>query len=388
MTGSQKFSSDELIRYSRHLNLPDFTLADQHRLKDARVLVVGAGGLGSPLLQYLVAAGVGNIGIVDYDTVDLSNLQRQVLYTSQDIGKKKAIAAKEKLLAINPCITIQSFDQALTVDNATEMVAPYDIIADGTDNFPTRYLINDVCLFNDKINVHASVFRYQGQVSVFNYPEKGTDGKIAKGPDYRDLFPEPPHPDEVVSCEEGGILGVLPGILGSIQALEVIKIILNKGDVLSGKLFIFDALSLRTNTLSFKKNPDNPISGTHPSITRLIDYEAFCGSKKGASQTITVTELKQWMDESRNFLLVDVRETEEYVQFNIGGRHLPLSAPEKLSEAINNDTRVVIHCNSGTRSAKAVEMMASKNPPGNLYNLSGGIDAWIRTFGRKFPVNS
>ena len=368
-------TSSELLRYSRHLNLPEFETSHQQKLKDAKVLVVGTGGLGAPLLQYLVAAGVGTIGLIDYDVIDISNLQRQVLFSTEDIGKSKTEVASEKLKALNPNINVLVYDEKLDSSNAMDIVAEFDVVADGTDNFPTRYLVNDACVLLKKVNVHASVFRFQGQVSVFNMPLK--DGK--RGPDYRDLFASPPPPEMVSSCAEGGVLGVLPGIMGSFQALEVIKVITGIGEVLSGKLLIIDTLTMNNNLLKFSKNPDNPVSGDNPSITQLIDYEEFCGhtAQKESPSEIDVSTLHDWSNKnSEEFQLIDVRETHEYEAGNINGETIPLSVLETMIDHISQDKKVVIHCKSGARSKKAISLLQKKYKFGNLYNLKGGILAW------------
>ncbi|HFC00908.1 MAG TPA: molybdopterin-synthase adenylyltransferase MoeB, partial [Phaeodactylibacter sp.] len=309
-------SSDELIRYSRHLAIPEFGLAGQKKLKAAKVLVIGAGGLGSPLLLYLAAAGVGTIGIVDFDVVDISNLQRQVLFTVDDIGKSKAALAKNKLLALNPHLQIHIYNKAFTSKNALQLVQQYDVVADGTDNFPTRYLTNDACVLAGKVNVYASIFRFEGQVSVFNYPL--ADGKY--GPNYRDIFPAPPPPDLVPNCAEGGVLGVLPGIIGSLQASEVIKVITGIGEPLVGRLFLFDAADFSTRILKFKKNPNIK-------ITKLIDYDQFCGiapKKEKHIPEISVQELYQLKEQQADFQLIDVRKTYERNIVHIGGEMIPL----------------------------------------------------------------
>lgn len=376
MDTKSTLSSQELLRYSRHLNLPDFGIAEQQKLNSAKVLVVGTGGLGSPVLQYLTAVGIGTIGLIDFDVVDLSNLQRQVLFTTDDVGKSKVFVAEKRLKAINPHIHFTTYNEALNNGNAIEIIKDFDIIVDGTDNFPTRYLINDACVLLNKVNVHASVFRYEGQVSVFNF--QNNDG--SRGPNYRDLFPKPPAPEFVSSCAEGGILGVLPGILGSIQALEVIKIIINNGETLSGRLFIFDAKSLNTRILKFNKNPENPISGDNPSITSLIDYKDFCGHNNSQTEnllSVNVETLKEWQqNDPYGYQLIDVREAHEYTLGNISGDLLPLSDLENLIDKISQEKKVVVHCKSGARSRKAITLLTKKYKLKKLYNLEGGIVAW------------
>ena len=371
------FSKAELERYSRHLIIPEFNIEGQRKLKEAKVLVVGTGGLGAPLIQYLSAAGVGTIGIVDFDVVDDSNLQRQVLFTSADVGRPKVEIAKERIEAQNPFIQIITYNTQLTSENALEIIRDYDVVADGTDNFPTRYLVNDACVLSDKVNVYASIFRFDGQVSVFNHlHEDGT-----RGPNYRDLFPSPPPPGLVPSCAEGGVLGVLPGIIGSLQANEVIKVITGIGEPLSGRMFIFDALSFETRTLNLRKDEKNPLNGKNPTQTELIDYEMFCGIGQENGQTanvkeITVKELESWQAEKKDFQLIDVREGYEYDIANLGGELIPLAKVEKAVNKIASDKEVVIHCRSGKRSADAIQLLEQKYGFKNLYNLKGGILAY------------
>lgn len=372
-----EFSKEELERYSRHLIIPEFNIAGQRRLKEARVLVVGTGGLGSPLLQYLVAAGVGTIGLVDFDVVEASNLQRQVLFTMADIGKPKVTAAKERLQAQNPYVTFRTYETRLTAQNALDIIGEYDIVADGTDNFATRYLVNDACVLLGKVNVYASIFRFEGQLSVFNY----TDAEGRKGPNYRDLFSAPPPPGLVPSCAEGGVIGVLPGILGSLQANEVIKVISGVGEPLSGRLFLFDALSFETRTLKVRKDENNPLTGANPSQNELIDYDHFCGMEEGkaaenAVKEITVQELKDWLDRREAFQLVDVREPYEYEIAQIGGELIPLKQVEEQLNRFSSERKVVVHCRSGKRSADAICLLEQKYGFRNLYNLKGGILAW------------
>jgi len=363
-------SPKEMARYSRHIAIPEFGLAGQQKLKAAKVLVIGSGGLGSPVLLYLAAAGVGHIGIVDFDVVDDSNLQRQVLFTVGDIGASKAKTARERLLQLNPYIDITVYNQAFTKDNALELIKDYDVVADGTDNFPTRYLVNDACVLAGKVNVYASIFRFEGQVSVFNYPQ--ADG--SRGVNYRDLFPEPPPPGMVPSCAEGGVLGVLPGIIGSMQASEVIKVITGVGEPLSGRLFLFDAASFTTRVLNVNKNPDTK-------ITALINYEAFCGiglPEENPLKEISVQELKAWMDNEVDFQLVDVREAYEYDIANLQGELISLPAIVEEQGRISKDKKVVIHCRSGKRSAEAIRKLEASYPFDNLYNLRGGINAFAK----------
>ena len=371
------FSKAELERYSRHLIIPEFNIEGQRKLKAAKVLVVGTGGLGAPLIQYLSAAGVGTIGIVDFDVVDDSNLQRQVLFTTADVGRPKVEVAKERIGKQNPFIRINTYNTQLTSENALDIIKDYDVVADGTDNFPTRYLVNDACVLLDKVNVYASIFRFDGQVSVFNFMAK--DG--TRGPNYRDLFPSPPPPGLVPSCAEGGVLGVLPGIIGSLQANEVIKVITGIGDPLSGRMFIFDALSFETRTLNLRKDENNPLNGKNPTQTGLIDYEIFCGIGQDNGQEanvkeITVKELETWQADEKDFQLIDVREGYEYEIANLGGELIPLAEVEKEVNKIASDKDVVVHCRSGKRSADAIQVLEQKYGFKNLYNLKGGILAY------------
>lgn len=359
----------ELKRYARHLSLPDFGIVTQKKLKNAKVLVVGAGGLGAPVLLYLAAAGIGNIGIVDFDTVEESNLQRQVLYTFEDIGQPKAATAKKRLLALNPHLNIQIFPVALSKENALEIIEQYDVVADGTDNFPTRYLVNDACVIADKVNVYASIFRYEGQVSVFNL--KQMDGN--RGANYRDLFPSPPPPNSVPNCAEGGVLGVLAGIIGTFQANEVIKIITGNGEPLAGKLFIFDSASMMSRTLKIRQNPDLI-------ITELIDYDEFCGTKNSKENFNVVKSISkkvflQWQKNQEDFQVIDVREPYEYKVNNLNGKLIPLGEILARKEEIPTDKKVLIHCLSGQRSLSAIQQLEALGFD-NLYNLEGGIKAF------------
>ncbi|MFZ4474736.1 MAG: molybdopterin-synthase adenylyltransferase MoeB [Saprospiraceae bacterium] len=369
------FSKAELARYDRHIIIPDFGLAAQQKLKAAKVLVIGSGGLGSPLLLYLAAAGVGTIGIVEFDVVDDSNLQRQVLFGKNDVGRAKARAAKSRLQALNPHIKIQLHNTRLTSENALQIVKKYDVVADGTDNFPTRYLVNDACVLLGKTNVYASIFQFDGQVSVFNY--RDADGVL--GPNYRDLYPTPPPPGLVPSCAEGGVLGVLPGIIGSMQANEVIKVITGVGTLLSGRLFLFDALNFETRTFNIKRRADNPLNGENPSITQLIDYEFFCGLKNPDEKPIkeiTVETFLKWQALGEPYQLIDVREPNEYENANIGGLLLPLGTVTEHADQLRRDVKVVVHCRSGVRSAKAIRALEAQYGLDNLYNLKGGILAY------------
>lgn len=374
------FSKEELARYDRHIIIPGFGMEAQQKLKAAKVLVIGSGGLGSPVLLYLAAAGVGTIGIVDFDVVDDSNLQRQVLFGINEIGKPKVEAAKRRLEALNPYIRLQIYNTHLNSQNALDILRDYDVIADGTDNFPTRYLVNDASVLLGKPNVYASIFQFEGQVSVFNYK----DAQGNPGPNYRDLYPTPPPPGLVPSCAEGGVLGVLPGIIGSLQALEVIKVITGVGETLSGRFYIFDALNFESRTFNIKRREDNPINGSNPTITALIDYEQFCGMRaveEKPLKEITAKELYDLQVKGEKFQLIDVREPHEYDIVNIGAELIPLGAiidnAGSIAGRIETDKKVVLHCKMGGRSAKAIRALEEKFGFTNLYNLKGGILAYI-----------
>ncbi|MCX6199143.1 MAG: molybdopterin-synthase adenylyltransferase MoeB [Bacteroidetes bacterium] len=361
------FSKEELARYNRHIIIPGFGLEAQKKLKAAKVLVVGSGGLGSPVLLYLAAAGVGNIGIVDFDVVDDSNLQRQVLFGVSEVGKSKVEAAKARIQSLNPHINVTTYNTQLTSKNALEIISQYDVIADGTDNFPTRYLVNDACVIAGKPNVYASIFQFEGQVSVFNY----TNAKGETGPNYRDLYPSPPPPGLVPNCAEGGVLGVLPGIIGSLQANEVIKVITGVGETLSGRFFVFDALTFETRTLKISKRANAPV------VKELIDYEQFCGVKavEKKIKEISVDEFVQWQKSGEDIQVIDVREPTEYEQVNIGALLIPLATVAERANEISRDKKVVVHCKLGGRSAKAIRELEEKFGFDNLYNLKGGITA-------------
>jgi molybdopterin/thiamine biosynthesis adenylyltransferase/rhodanese-related sulfurtransferase len=369
------FSKEELARYNRHIIIPKFGLAGQQKLKAAKVLVVGAGGLGSPVLLYLTAAGVGTIGIIDFDVVDDSNLQRQVLFGVSEVGKLKVDAAKARLQSLNPHINIVTYNTQLTSHNALDLISQYDVVADGTDNFPTRYLVNDACVLAGKPNVYASIFQFEGQVSVFNY----TNAQGETGPNYRDLYPTPPPPGLVPNCAEGGVLGVLPGIIGSLQANEVIKVITGIGEPLSGRFFVFDALTFETRTLRISRQKDSP------SITTLIDYEQFCGMKviEKKLKELTVEEFLQWQKNGEDIQVIDVREPAEYEQANIGALLIPLGTVATRADEISRDKKVVVHCKLGGRSAKAINELEEKFGFTNLYNLKGGITAYLQEVGAK-----
>jgi sulfur-carrier protein adenylyltransferase/sulfurtransferase len=370
-----QFSKEELARYNRHIIIPEFGVDSQKKLKAAKVLVVGSGGLGSPLLLYLTAAGVGTIGIVDFDVVEDSNLHRQVLFGVEDIGLPKTESAKKRLLALNPHVTINVHTTRLARNNAFSIINEYDVVADGTDNFPTRYLVNDACVLLDKPNVYASIFQFEGQVSVLNY--KNTEGE--RGPNYRDLFATPPPPGLVPNCAEGGVLGVLPGIIGSMQALEVIKVITGIGEILDGRLLIFDALTFESRILSFKRSANNPLNGLNPTIHALIDYEEFCGVRDSERKVneISVKEFLEWQISGEDFQFIDVREPLEYEISNLGAQHIPLGSILLEADKISRDKKVVIHCKMGGRSAQAVRNLEDNFGFKNLYSLSGGIVSYL-----------
>ncbi len=377
-----KLSKEEVQRYSRHLIMPEVGLDGQLKLKRARVLMIGTGGLGAPLGLYLAAAGVGHLGLVDFDVVDSSNLQRQVTFTTADVGKPKSEAAKARLSALNPMIEIVSYETRLTSDNALELFRDYDIIVDGTDNFPTRFLVNDACVLLGKPNVYGSIFRFEGQATVFGYPG---------GPCYRCLYPEPPPPGLVPSCAEGGVLGVLPGIVGSIQAMETIKLILGTGEPLVGRLLLFDALAMRFRELKLKKNPDCAICGEHRTITKLIDYEEFCGIRGEEApamtegiQEITATELKARQDRGEKVFILDVREPHEYQICNLNGKLIPLGDLQRRVNELDSSVEMVVHCRSGKRSADAIHFLQTAGFK-KLWNLKGGVLAWADEVDPRMP---
>jgi len=366
---AMRLSAEELQRYSRHLLMPEVTSEGQRRLKASRILSIGAGGLGSPAALYLAAAGVGTIGIVDFDEVDLSNLQRQILHGTKDIGRSKLESARDRLRDINPEIEIESHECRFSSENASQLVAQYDVVVDGSDNFPTRYLSNDVSVFARKPNVYGSVFRFEGQTTVFA-PHLG-------GPCYRCLFPEPPPPDSVPNCAQAGVLGVLPGIIGMLQAIETIKLIVGIGEPLVGRLLHFDALKVKFRELNLRRDPECPVCGENPTIFSPIDYEQFCGVRnEEAMPTMSTHELKQKMDAREPFELIDVREAFEYEIARIDGAKLiPLGEiAERVSE-LQRERPIVVHCHSGRRSAEAVRLLQQRGFA-NVYNLEGGIDAW------------
>ena len=365
-------NNDEILRYSRHLIMPEVGMEGQLKLKAAKVLCIGAGGLGSPLALYLGAAGVGTLGLVDFDVVDYTNLQRQIIHRTADVGHPKLDSAAEKIKAMNPFVNIKKFNTHLSSDNALEIFKDFDIIADGTDNFPTRYLTNDACVISGKPNVYASIFRFEGQASVFGMPE---------GPCYRCLYPEPPPPGLVPSCAEGGVLGILPGLLGVIQATEVIKLILGSGDPLIGRLLLVDALGMKFRELKLRKNPDCPVCGKNPTIKKLIDYQEFCGIRgeeveaEVTTSEMQVEELKQRLDRGDDLFILDVREPHEYQICNIGGHLIPLGDLPKRVNELDTSKEIVAHCRSGVRSAKAVNFLRQAGFK-KVHNLAGGILAW------------
>ena len=374
-------TNDEILRYSRHLIMPEVGMAGQQKLKAARVLCIGAGGLGSPLALYLAAAGVGTLGIVDFDVVDFTNLQRQIIHSTADVGRKKLDSAAEKLKAINPFINLKTFETRLTSANALDLFREFDIVADGTDNFPTRYLVNDACVLTGKPNVYGSIFRFEGQASVFATEE---------GPCYRCLYPEPPPPGLVPSCAEGGVLGILPGLVGVMQATEVIKLILGQGEPLIGRLLLIDALGMKFRELKLRKNPDCPACGTHPTITKLIDYNEFCGIRGEEKPVETgipemqVEELKRRLDAGEDLYVLDVREPHEYQICNIGGHLIPLGDLPKRVNELDSSREIVAHCRSGVRSAKAVGFLQQAGFK-KVHNLAGGILAWADRVDPKMP---
>ncbi len=369
---SEELSHEEVKRYSRHLIMPEVGMGGHKKLKQGSVLCVGAGGLGSPLAFYLAAAGVGRLGIVDFDVVDFSNLQRQILHTTHDVGRPKLESAREKLEALNQNVKVETHETRLTSENALELFEKYDVIADGTDNFPTRYLVNDACVISGKPNVYGSIFRFEGQASVF---------ATSEGPCYRCLYPEPPPPGLVPSCAEGGVLGILPGLVGLIQATEVIKLILGKGESLAGRLLLFDALGMKFRELKLRKNPKCPVCGENPSIKELIDYEEFCGIGQEVQaptgiEEITAKEFKEELDQGKDLFILDVRNPVEFEICRIDGSHLiPLDELLNRVHELDSARDIVVHCRSGARSAQAIEMLREAGFR-KLRNLKGGVLAW------------
>src|SRR5690348_15883182 len=374
-------NNDEILRYSRHLIMPEVGMEGQLKIKAAKVLCIGAGGLGSPLALYLGAAGVGTMGVVDFDVVDYTNLQRQIIHSTADVGRKKLDSAAEKLKAINPFLNIRTFETRLSSENALELFRDFDIIADGTDNFPTRYLVNDACVLTGKPNVYGSIFRFEGQASVFATKD---------GPCYRCLYSEPPPPGLVPSCAEGGVLGILPGLVGIIQATETIKLILGKGDPLIGRLLLVDALGMKFRELKLRKNPECVVCGTHPTVTKLIDYEEFCGLRGQEKPVntgvpeISVEELKQRLDAKEDFVILDVREPHEYQICNLNGVLIPLNDLPRRVHELDPSKEMVVHCRSGARSARAVGFLQQAGFA-KAKNLAGGILAWADRIDPKVP---
>ena len=379
--GSGKLTNEEVLRYSRHLIMPEVGRAGQERLKAARVLCVGTGGLGSPVALYLAAAGVGTLGVVDFDVVDSTNLQRQIIHTTADVGRPKVQSATEKIAAINPFVKVERYDTKLTSANALEIVREFDIVADGTDNFPTRYLVNDACVLTGKLNVYASIFRFEGQASVF---------AAENGPCYRCLYLEPPPPGMVPSCAEGGVLGILPGLLGVMQATEVIKLILGSGEPLIGRLLLVDALSMRFRELAIKKDPECPVCGVNATVKALIDYDQFCGvGRENAVETAKVPEiepeeLKRRLDSGEDILVLDVREPHEYEICNLGARLIPLGQLAERVGELDPTLEIVAHCKGGVRSAKAVELLRNLGFH-RVSSLAGGILRWSEKVDSSIP---
>lgn len=376
-----RLQNDEILRYSRHLIIPEVGMQGQKKLKAGKVLLIGAGGLGSPIALYLAAAGVGTIGIVDFDVVELTNLQRQVVHATRDIGRSKLESAREAIADVNPYVNVRLHETRLDSDNAKAIFAEYDVIVDGTDNFATRYLVNDACVLLGKPNVYGSIFRFDGQVTVF-------DARV--GPCYRCLYPTPPPPGLVPSCAEGGVLGVLPGIIGTLQALETIKLLLGKGDSLVGRLVLFDALAFKFRELKIRKNPECPICGKDPTIHELIDYEQFCGvpstdADGDEENEISVEDLKARLDRGDDLELVDVREPHESEIVSIGGKLIPLRELPDRTQELSATKEIIVYCKSGERSARAVKFLRGVGFR-RAKNMRGGIQAWATRIDRSLPV--
>ena len=386
-------SKEEIQRYSRHLILPEVTLEGQKKLKASSVLCIGTGGLGAPVTMYLAAAGVGRIGLVDFDVVDYSNLQRQVLFNTNDVGVPKTQAAKARLEALNPNVRIDTHEVRFSSENAIEIIEPYDIVVDGTDNFPTRYCTNDACVMLNKPNVYGSIFRFEGQATVFD-PRPDGDGR-RRGPCYRCLYPDPPPPGMVPSCAEGGVLGILPGVVGCIQATEAIKLMLETGESLVGRLIRYDALAMQFKQFKLHRDTDCPVCGDSPSITELIDYQEFCGIRGEESDTviredgqvpeITVVQLKEMLDADDEFELIDVREPHEHAICNLPEAELiPLGTVAQRMGELDQTRKYVVHCKLGGRSAQAVELM--RHAGLNAINVAGGITAWAQQVDTSMPT--
>ena len=371
--------AQEIRRYSRHLILPEVGTEGQRRLKAAKVLMIGTGGLGSPLGLYLAAAGVGRIGIVDFDVVDASNLQRQILHDTPSVGTPKLQSAKKRLQALNPHVVVETHEERLTSANAVELFKKYDVVADGTDNFPTRYLVNDACVLTGKPNAYGSIFRFEGQLAVFGAKD---------GPCYRCLYPEPPPPGLVPSCAEGGVLGVLPGVIGTMQAIETIKLLLGIGKPLVGRLMLYDALEQSWRTLKVKRNPACPVCGDNPTIKAPIDYEAFCGLKEKPANMIpeiSVEELKAKLDKKESFVLLDVREQHEYDIARIpGSKLIPLGELDKRVQELDKKSKLIVHCKMGGRSARAVQFLRAQGY--DATNVAGGIHDWSEKIDPSVPL--
>src|SRR3989338_164108 len=379
-----ELTKDEILRYSRHLIMPEVGIDGQEKLKDAGILLIGAGGLGSPLGLYLAAAGVGRLGIVDFDTVDFTNLQRQIIHRTEDVGSMKVESAKERINAINPDVQVTAYNTKISRDNILELIAPYDVVIDGTDNFPTRYLVNDACIFRKKPNVYGSIFRFDGQATVF-YP--------FKGPCYRCLYPEPPPPGMVPSCAEGGVLGVLPGIIGVIQATEAVKLIIGKGEPLIGRLLLYNALKMEFREVKLKRSPDCPVCGDAPTITALVDYEEFCGLGRGGDAEPAEHseydrgpgEVKRLLGQDKKIVLLDVREPHEYEIVKIGGsRLIPLSELHLRTNELDTADTIVTYCHHGQRSLQAIKTLEAFGFK-KLKHLRGGIDAWASEVDQEMP---
>ena len=384
MAEATELSKEEIARYSRHLILPEVGMEGQKKLRAASILLVGTGGLGSPLALYLAAAGIGRLGLVDFDVVDESNLQRQVIHGTKDVGTLKVDSAKASINDINPYVEVETYNTGLTSDNAMEIIAKYDMVIDGTDNFPTRYLVNDACVLLGKPNVYGSIFRFEGQSSVF---------WAEKGPCYRCLYPEPPPPGMVPSCAEGGVIGILPGIVGLLQANEGVKLILGQGNSLIGRLLLFNALDMKFRELKLNKDPKCPVCGDNPTVTELIDYNQFCGvptateeaSDDLAPDEITPAQVKEMIEQGEEFVLVDVREPHEWDICNIASARLvPLSEFEDRIGELDSDTDIVVHCKMGGRSAKAQDILYANGFP-NVKNMVGGITRWADDVDTSMP---
>lgn len=389
--GKVDLSPEEVRRYSRHLIMPEVGMAGQKRLKAASILLIGAGGLGSPLAMYLAAAGVGRLGLVDYDVVDYTNLQRQIIHGTKDVGRPKLQSAQARIEDINPYVQVDCYELPLTSENALEIFEPYEVIIDGTDNFPTRYLTNDACVLLGKPNVYGSIFRFEGQASLFYAPE---------GPCYRCLFPAPPPPGLVPSCAEGGVLGILPGIIGAIQATEAIKLLLGIGESLIGRLLLYDALSMSFDEVRLRKNPDCPVCGDNPTITELIDYEQFCGmpahdqslytssaGEAADAAPITPLELKRRLDAGENLLLLDVREPHEWEISNLGrlgARLIPMGEVIERMGELDTVQEMVVYCRSGGRSANVIGQLR-QHGFSKMWNLDGGINRWAAEVDPSLP---